>query len=56
MAESAATQRQMMAVGGWRNEDEVSTYAEAANQETMADAGLAHVISRFSTDEDSNNV
>lgn len=56
MAESQATQRQMKAVGGWRKDDEVSTYTEAADQEEMADAGLANVITRFSTNGEPENV
>lgn len=56
MAESKATNRQMMAVGGWVNEEEVSTYAEAADREVLAEAGMATIMNKYSTGDDSENV
>jgi integrase len=52
MAASQATQVQMKAAGGWRNDEEVKIYTEAAGQEDMANAGLTKVISQFSNQSD----
>lgn len=51
MAESGATQQGMKAVGGWKKDDEVSTYAAAANQEGLADVAMAGIITQFSSDK-----
>lgn len=56
MAESGSTQRQMKAVGGWKNDEEVATYSEAASQEGLADAAIANVIGKFSEANDPENV
>lgn len=54
-AESAATQQQIKAVGGWKGDAEVSTYTADAQQEALAAAGLALVIERFSDAGDSSD-
>jgi len=56
MAESEATQKQIKAVGGWKKDEEVTIYTEAVEQETQADAGMARIIGKFSTEDDSQNV
>lgn len=55
MAEADATQQQMKAVGGWKGDAEVATYAADAAQEKLADAGMARVIEQFSGEGDSGN-
>lgn len=56
MAESGSTQAEMKAVGGWKNDEEVAIYSAAASQEGLADAGMAHVIGKFSNGNDPENV
>lgn len=51
-AETEATNQGLKAVGGWKNDREVSTYTESANQERLADATMARVITEFSDTED----
>lgn len=53
MAESEASQQGMKAVGGWKNDAEVSTYAASAEQERLADVALGRVITNFSEGIDS---
>jgi integrase len=55
MAESDATQQQMKAVGGWKGDAEVATYAASANQERLADAGMQRVFDQFSGSGDSSD-
>ncbi len=40
---------------GWVNEEEISTYAEAADREALADAGMATIMNKYSTGDDSND-
>ena len=40
MAESAATQAEIKAVGGWKGDQEVATYTAAAEQERLAETGF----------------
>jgi integrase len=53
MAESEASQQGMKAVGGWKNDSEVSTYSASASQERLADDALGRVITKFSERPDS---
>lgn len=46
-AEAEATQQGLKAVGGWINDEEVSTYTAAVQQEGLADDVMARVIARF---------
>lgn len=47
MAESAATQAEIKAVGGWKGDQEVATYTAAAAQEGLADSGVARVEQKY---------
>lgn len=56
MATSGASQRAMKAVGGWKRDEEVAIYSEAAEQEALADTALGLAISHFSLDKGQGNV
>ncbi|HET8612985.1 MAG TPA: tyrosine-type recombinase/integrase [Sphingomonas sp.] len=46
-AEAEGTQQGLKAVGGWKNDEEVSTYTAAVEQEGLAEITLARAIERF---------
>lgn len=51
MAQSRASDVEIMAVGGWRTTSEVRRYTEAVEQEALAEGVMARIDSRYSTDE-----
>lgn len=55
MAESSATQQEMKAVGGWKNDEEVAIYSAAAAQEGLADTGIARIVGKFSSKEEQSD-
>lgn len=51
-AQTEATQQGLKAVGGWKGDQEVSTYTAAAEQEGLADITMGRVIDRYSDGEE----
>ena len=50
-AQSEATQPGLKAMGGWKGDQEVSTYTAAVDQEGLAGVTLARIIAKFSDTE-----
>ena len=55
MAESGATQKGIKAVGGWKKDDEVTIYTEAADNEMLANTAMGLTVTKFSTGADPEN-
>lgn len=47
---SKATQQGIKSIGGWKKDEEVRTYVEAAEQEQMADEAMGKIIDKYSGD------
>lgn len=55
MAQTRASDVEMMSVGGWRGNGEVRTYSEAVEQEELAEGILRRVDERYSSGENPEN-
>lgn len=51
MAQTQASDVEIMAVGGWRTSTEVRRYTESVEQEALADGVMARIDKRYSTDK-----
>lgn len=51
MAQMQLSDEQMMAVGGWKQSQQLRTYTEAVEQESLADSAIRSVDGRYSTDK-----
>lgn len=49
-AQSEATQQGLKAVGGWRGDEEVTTYTAAVEQEALAESTMKRVVERYGDD------